>query len=303
MVNIVSKPTQGRNKVVVIGNGKVGLRFCEQMVELDQKQNYELIVFSEEKIPAYDRRAIALYSKHQNQEELLLAPRVWYEKHGIELHLSDRILKIDRTAKQVISSRGEVIDYDHVVLATGSYSFVPPIADIEHPGVHLYRTIDDMERILADVAQCKSVAVIGGGLFGLEAARAVYELGLKTHIVESAPWLMQHQLDVIGATCLKEFIEARGVEVHLGKETTKILHAGERVCGLQFMDNSQLQVDMVIFAAGIRPRDELGRICQLGIHANGGIVVNNHLQTSDPSIFAIGKAAWHPDMMCGLVSP
>ncbi|QDU79669.1 Nitrite reductase [NAD(P)H] [Polystyrenella longa] len=302
MRNIASRRFSQRKKVVVVGDGNVGLQFCEKMVELDRNHEHELIVFTEEKLPAYNRHAMAEYGQHQCPDQILLTPEDWYEEHGIQLHLSDRVLKIDRDERQLISSSGQIINYDLVVLATGSYAFVPPIAGIDQQGVHLFRTINDMERIIKESDQCKSVAVIGGGLFGLEAAKAVYDLGLKTHIIESAPWLMQHQLDETGASCLRSCIETQGVEVHLDTNTTEILSDGNRVCGLQFQDNSQLQVDMVIFAAGLRPRDELGRISQLAIHDEGGIIVNNQLQTSDPSIFAIGKAAWHPEVMCGLVS-
>ncbi|MAT14130.1 MAG: hypothetical protein CMJ46_02550 [Planctomyces sp.] len=301
--NMTSRENSPRARIIVVGDGRVGLRFCQKMVELDLHHEYELIVFSEERLPAYDRHALAAYGQHRNDEQLLLAPTSWYAEHGITLHLSDRILKIDRGERQILSSRGEALTYDRLVLATGSYSYVPSIVGNEQQGIHLFRSIKDMERIIADREHCRSVAVIGGGLFGLEAAKAVFDLGLKTHIIESAPWLMQHQLDETGAACLREFIEAQGVEVHLNKTTTDIRGNGTRVTGLGFQDETGVDVDMVVFAAGIRPRDELGRICQLDIHSDGGIVVNNQLQTSDPHIYAIGKAAWHPDLMCGLVSP
>ncbi|MEZ6047412.1 MAG: FAD-dependent oxidoreductase [Planctomycetaceae bacterium] len=290
-------------RIVIIGNGYVGHHFCQKILELQEQNRHELVVFSEEKIPAYDRLALANFCQHRTPDRLLLSPFNWYEKHGIKLHLTDRVLKIDRTRKQVLSSRGVIEDYDHVVLATGSYSYVPPIAGIDQPGVHLFRTLDDMEEIIADRPHCRSVAVIGGGLFGLEAARAVSELGLETHIIESNSWVMHHQLDETGSSFLKDLIESQGVQIHLNKQTSKILSNNKRVCGLQFQDQSRLEVDMVIFAAGIRPRDELARICQLQIHETGGVVVNNQLQTSDPNIFAIGKGAHHPDIECGLVSP
>ena len=189
-----------------------------------------------------------------------------------------------------------------MVLATGSYPFVPPVPGIDKPGVFVYRTIEDLEQIIAYGKRAKRAAVIGGGLLGLEAAKAAYDLGLETHVVEFAPRLMPRQIDEAGSRVLVKKIEALGVQVHLGK-VTKEIHGDGKVERIEFTDGSTLDVDMIIVSAGIRPRDDLARACGLQVGERGGIVVNDRLQTSDPHIYAIGEVALHGGMIYGLVAP
>src|SRR5262249_47003789 len=185
---------------------------------------------------------------------------------------------------------GREIPYGVVVLATGSAPFVPPVPGVEKKGVFVYRTIEDLEQIIAYAKDVNRAAVIGGGLLGLEAAKAAYDLGLETHVVEFAPRLMPRQLDDAGSKALAAKIAALGVQIHLNKNTTEILGFG-KVEGMAFADGGKLDVQMIIVSAGIKPRDELARACGLNVGQRGGVVVDDCLRTSDPDIYAIGEVA------------
>ncbi len=291
-----------RKTVVVIGHGMVGHRFCERMVEDDIERTHQIVTFCEEPRPAYDRVNLSKYFEQRTDEALKLACPAWYADKGIALHIGERATAIDRQKRVVFSSAGRATEYDAVVLATGSSPFVPPIPGVDKAGVFVYRTIEDLEGILAYAGKASSAAVIGGGLLGLEAAKAVRELGLTTHVVEFAPRLMPRQVDEAGARALLEKIEAMDVRVHLGKSTREFLGNG-KVRGLAFADGGRLEVDMVLISAGIRPRDELARACGLEVDRRGGVVVDDALRTSDPDILAIGEVAAHRGMIYGLVAP
>lgn len=291
-----------KKTIVVIGNGMVGHRFCEKLIEFDKAGEYRIVTFCEEPRAAYDRVGLTSFFAHRDPEKLMLARLDWYREQGIELHIGDRAATIDRRAKVVHSERGLAVTYDKVVLATGSFPFVPPVPGIQNRGVFVYRTIDDLQLIIAYAANARRAAVIGGGLLGLEAAKAAYDLGLETHVVEFAPRLMPRQIDDAGSKILVQKIESLGVKVHLNKGTKAVL--GEHgVTGLVFNDGQQLDVEMIIVSAGIRPRDELARQCGVMLGERGGVLVNDQLQTSDPDIFAIGEVALHSGMIYGLVAP
>ena len=297
---ITTKST--RKTVVVIGNGMVGHRFCERMAAYDTARDFEVVTFCEEPRPAYDRVNLTRFFERRDAEHLKLACPKWYAENGFTLHVGDRATAIDRHHRLVLSQQGREVEYDTVVLATGSAPFVPEVPGVDKKGVFVYRTIEDLERILAYAGGSSSAAVIGGGLLGLEAAKAVLDLGLKTHVVEYAPRLMPRQVDETGSKTLLEKIRNLDVEVHLGKRTLQFLGNG-KVEGLAFADGSELNVDMVVISAGIRPRDELARNCDLEVGVPGGVVVDDKLQTSDPDILAIGEVAWHRGMVYGLVAP
>ena len=291
-------PHNERRNIVVIGNGMVGQRFCEQLVERDTERHFRLITFCEEPRAAYDRVGLTSFFAHRDAQKLMMAKMAWYEANGVDLHVGD----IDRQAKVVRSDKGVEVSYDAVVLATGSFPFVPPVPGIEKRGVFVYRTIEDLERIIDYGNGVKRAAVIGGGLLGLEAAKAAYDLGLETHVVEFAPRLMPRQIDDAGSRVLVRKIEDLGVRVHLNKATQEVLGNG-RVAGMRFQDGDVLDVDMIIVSAGIRPRDDLARACGIEVGERGGVAVNDLLQTSDPSIYAIGEVALHGGMIYGLVAP
>jgi NAD(P)H-dependent nitrite reductase large subunit/NAD(P)H-dependent nitrite reductase small subunit len=288
--------------IVVVGHGMVGHRFCEKLIEFDVHRRYRIVTFCEEPRAAYDRVGLTSFFAHRDAEKLMMARLDWYREQGIELHIGDRATKIDRPTQTVYSDRGLSVPYDHVVLATGSFPFVPPVPGIQNRGVFVYRTISDLEQIIAYSAQAKRAAVIGGGLLGLEAAKAAYDLGLETHVVEFAPRLMPRQIDDAGSRILVQKIENLGVKVHLNKGTKEVLGQKE-VEGLLFSDGQRLDVEMIIVSAGIRPRDELAKQAGLACGERGGVLVDDELRTSDPKIFAIGEVALHRNMIYGLVMP
>src|SRR5262245_61217653 len=194
-----SLPQSSRKNVVVIGNGMVGQRFCERLVEFDTEQQYRIITFCEESRAAYDRVGLTSFFAHRDAEKLMLARQDWYSQNEVELHIGDRAIAIERSTRTIRSEKGVKIAYDYVVMATGSYPFVPQVPGIQMPGVFVYRTIEDLQRIIEYAKHSKRCAVIGGGLLGLEAAKAAYDLGLETHVIEFAPRLMPRQLDDPGS--------------------------------------------------------------------------------------------------------
>ena len=287
--------------VVVIGNGMVGYKFCEKL--LAKSAAFNLVVFGEEPRVAYDRVHLSEYFGGKTADDLLMAPRQWYADNHITLHLGDAVQEIDRASQTVHARSGLMQPYDYLVLATGSSAFVPDIPGVEKAGVMVYRTIEDLEEIKAAAATARVGAVLGGGLLGLEAAKALLDLGVaETHVVEFAPRLMPRQIDEAGSQMLQRKLEALGLHIHLNKATASI--GGEdRIDGLHFGDGSVLPVDMLVISAGIRPRDELARLAGLDVGLRGGIVVSDELRTSDPRIFAIGECALHGGMIYGLVAP
>ncbi len=296
------KPARPSKTVVVIGNGMVGHRFVERLVGCDESKKYSVVTFCEEPRAAYNRVNLTKFFEYRAAEPLMIANLDWYREHDVALFIGDRASEIDCGRRVVRSEEGREIRYDRIVLATGSSAFVPPISGVEKKGVFVYRTIEDLEAILEYAKQARSAAVIGGGLLGLEAAKAAVDLGLETHVVEAGPRLMPRQIDDAGSRLLVAKIEELGVRVHLGKPPKEIFGA-EKVEGLAFPDEQRLDVDMVIVAAGIRPRDELARACGLRVGERGGVIVDDLLRTSDPFIFAIGEVALHRNMIHGLVAP
>ncbi len=293
------KPT-----VVVIGNGMVGQRFCDLMTEGDAPLAH-VVTFCEEAVPAYDRVHLSEYFAGKSGEALCLAGTGWYAERGIDLFLGERAVRVDRDRRVVISSKGREVAYDKVVLATGSSAFVPPIAGATRRGVFVYRTLDDLDAIAAYARGAKSAVVIGGGLLGLEAAKAAVDLGLVTHVVEFASRLMPRQLDETGARLLTDKIESLGITVHLNTVTSRFTGEGEEgaVTGLDFTDGQSLPADLVIISAGIRPRDDIAVESGIAVGPRGGILVDDGLATSDPDIYAIGECALHRGMIYGLVGP
>lgn len=289
-------------KIIVIGNGMVGYKFCEKLRATEQAEDFEVTVFGEEPWPAYDRVHLSSYFAGNTAEKLMMAPRSWYEENKIKLRTKELIVKIDRETKSISSHLGESYSYDYLIMATGSAAFVPVIPGVDKKGVFVYRTLEDLDAIMAYGKKVKSAAVIGGGLLGLEAAKAVLDLGLKAHVVEFAPRLMPRQLDERGSAILQRKLEDLDISIHLSKNTSQIQGNGKLV-GLDFTDGTSLPVDMLIISAGIKPRDELAKGCGLAVAPRGGIVVNEFLQTSDNDIFAIGEAVSYQEMVFGLVAP
>lgn len=296
-------------KIIIVGNGMVGYKFCEKFVSKTNSNQFKITVFGEEPRPAYDRVHLSEFFENGDAKALELAPRSWYEEHHIELITNERVTSIHRLSKTIETINESTFEYDYLVLATGSAAFVPAIKGIEKEGVFVYRTIEDLEATLAYADKIRGdgsvkvkAAVLGGGLLGLEAAKAVKDMGFEPHVVEFASKLMPRQLDTRGSKVLQEKIESLGIHVHLSKATNKIL-GDHAITGMEFGEYDKIDVEMLVVSAGIRPRDELGKTCGLEMGTRGGIVVNNKMQTSDPKIYAIGEVALLNNMIYGLVAP
>jgi nitrite reductase (NADH) large subunit len=292
-----------KKTLVVIGNGMVGQHFLANFVTSPAKDDYDIVTFCEEPRAAYDRVHLSEFFSGKTAEDLSLVESGFFEQHDITLHLGDKAAKICRSSKTVISEKGISIRYDKLVLATGSFPFVPPVPGHDRDQCLVYRTIEDLVAMQEAAKTGKVGVVVGGGLLGLEAAKALTDLGLQTHVVEFAPRLMTVQLDDAGGALLRRKIENLGVTVHTGKNTSLITDGEQCVNKMCFADGGELETDIVLFSAGIRPRDDIARDCELEIGARGGIVINNQCQTSDADIYAIGECALWNGMIYGLVAP
>jgi len=294
--------TQPRT-ILVVGNGMVAHRFCDRLTARETTaRRYRIVCVGEEPRPAYDRVHLTDLFSGRTPDDLALAGPDWYAERGITLVLGERAVHLDRAARVAVTDAGRRIAYDVAVLATGSAPFVPPIPGTDLPGVFVYRTIDDVDAIRAFARVARRAAVLGGGLLGLEAAKAMHDLGLETHVVELAPRLMVRQVDAAGGAVLRRAIEALGVHVHVGVATEAIA-GGPAVAELRLTGGATLAVDLVVVAAGIRPRDELARAAGLAVGERGGVVVDDACRTTDPRVYCIGESALHRGRVYGLVAP
>ena len=294
-------------KLVVVGNGMVGYKFCEKFITKKGSENYQITVFGEEPRRAYDRVHLSEYFAGKSADDLSMSTANWYADNNIILNTSELITDINREQKTIHTHLEKTHEYDYLVLATGSAAFVPPIEGVDKQGVFVYRTIEDLDAIMSYAKKIKlkgatEAAVLGGGLLGLEAAKAVRDLGLNAHVVEFAPRLMPRQLDKGASDMLQSKIEELGIGIHLNK-STQYIAGDDAITGMMFEGDDLLNVDMLVVSAGIKPRDELGRVSGLEVGVRGGVVVNNQMQTSDPNIYAIGEVALYNHMIYGLVAP
>ncbi len=291
-----------RVRVVVVGHGMVAHRFCERLVELDPERRCAVTVLCEEPRPAYDRVRLSNLFSGASPEDLSLGDEELYRCWGIDLRVGERATSVDCGARRVGTSTGALLEYDRLVLATGSAPFVPPIPGRDLPGVFVYRTIEDVDAIRAWGATASRAAVIGGGLLGLEAAKALLDMGVETHVVEFDDRLMPRQVDARGGAHLARAIEALGVQVHTGARTEAIV-GEKRVAALVLAAGDRLDVDLVVVSAGIRPRDELARAAGLGIAERGGIRVDSRMAADAEGVYAIGECAAWEGTCFGLVAP
>ncbi|WFM71329.1 nitrite reductase large subunit NirB [Halomonas sp. CKK8] len=291
-----------KQHLIIIGNGMVGHHLVEQLIERGATTRYAITVFGEERHRAYDRVHLSEYFTGRDADALALSDVDWYAANGIELRLSEAVTAIDRDAGEVVTTKGRT-PYDRLVLATGSYPFVPPIPGSDRPGCLVYRTLDDLDAIRAAAESASTGVVVGGGLLGLEAANALRGLTLETAVVEFAPRLMPMQVDGEGGELLREKIEALGVQVHTDRATQHIEDGVDASHRMVFQDDKVLEADLIVFSAGIRPRDELARDSALEMGERGGVVIDDRCLTSDPAILAIGEVALWNNSIFGLVAP
>ena len=292
-----------KKRIIVVGNGMVGHNFINTLATSDHASEFEIITFSEEPRLAYDRVQLSKYFSGATAADLAMTTPDEYDELGVTYIVSDKVVDIDADNKTIKTAGGRVEGYDKLILATGSYPFVPPIPGKDQDHCLVYRTIEDLEDISASAKVSKTGVVVGGGLLGLEAANALREAGLDTHVVEFAPRLMAVQLDEGGGKLLRSKIEGLGVSVHTEKNTKEIVAGEECRYRMNFADGSHLETDMILFSAGIRPQDELAREFGIDMGPRGGIVVNDYLQTSDENIYAIGECALWDNKIYGLVAP
>jgi nitrite reductase (NADH) large subunit len=289
-------------RLVVIGYGMVAQRLLERLV-LREPAVWQITVLGEEPRAAYDRVQLTGFLAGKSAEDLSVVPSGFLATHGIQVSLGDSVTTVDRVARVVCTASGKRYEYDRLVIATGSYPFVPPIPGRDRKDCFVYRTIEDLIAIRAASRQGRRGVVIGGGLLGLEAAKALLDLGLETHVVEFAPRLMAVQVDEGGGRVLRRHIEALGVRIHCGKATTSIEDGAQHQHVLKFADGESIETDLVVFSAGIRPQDALARNCGLTVGARGGIAIDDQCRTSDPQILAVGECAVWQGKIFGLVAP
>ena len=296
-------------KIIVIGHGMVGHKFLETLAE-NQATDLQVTILCEEPRPAYDRVHLSEFFAGKSAEDLsLVTPGFFSPGHSqvqFDLRLNAKAQAVDLSSKTVranIAGHLETLSYDKLVLATGSYPFVPTVPGNQRKDCFVYRTIEDLEAMLECGQRARTGVVIGGGLLGLECAKALRDLQLETHVVEFAPRLMAVQVDESGGRILRQMIEALGVTAHTQKNTVEIVDGKHATHRMNFEDGSHLETDMIVFSAGIRPRDELAREMGLQVGERGGIVIDNHCQTSAPDVYAIGECALWNGRIFGLVAP
>jgi nitrite reductase (NADH) large subunit len=287
-------------KLVMVGNGMAGVRTIEEILKVSAEP-FEITIFGQEPYPNYNRIKLSnILQGDTNFEDIIINPLDWYKENNIQLYTGEAIMNIDVEKKCVVSNLGREVEYDELIIATGSNSFILPIPGSDKKGVTGFRDNNDCEMMIKAAQQYKKAVVIGGGLLGLEAARGLLNLGMKVDVVHLMPHLMERQLDPVASSLLKAELEAQGMNFLMEKETTEIL-GDERVTGLRFKDGTQVEADLVVMAIGIKSNTEVAK--NSGIYVNRGIVVNDFMETNVPHIYAVGECAEHREIVYGLVAP
>ncbi|MDN4171935.1 nitrite reductase large subunit NirB [Nocardioides sp. SOB77] len=290
-----------RKTLVVVGHGMVGHRFVQAAIERGLTETHDVVVVGEEPRPAYDRVALTSFFE-VGAEALSFLPDGEYDDPRVRLLLGTTVEELDPVQRTLRLSSGTEVAYDELVLATGAAPFVPPVPGHDLPGCFVYRTIEDLEAIRDAAAGARTGVVVGGGLLGLEAANALHGLGLETHVVEMAPRLMPVQVDDAGGATLARHVEALGLRLHTGVATRAVVGRDGRAASLDLGEET-VEADVVVFSAGIRPRDALARAAGLDLAERGGVLVDEQCRTSDPHVWAIGECAAPAGRMYGLVAP
>jgi nitrite reductase (NADH) large subunit len=291
-----------RKTLVVVGHGMVGHRLVELAVERGLVAEWDVVVHAAEPVPAYDRVGLSSWFRGTSAAELCLVGEGFFDHPALDLRLGDPVVALDPASRTVTSACGTVTPYDALVLATGSTAFVPPVPGAAGPGRFVYRTLEDLEQIEAAAAGSRTGAVVGGGLLGLEAADALRSLGLETTVVEFAPRLMPVQVDEAGGQVLRRLVEDLGVQVRTSASTQVIEDTSDGL-RMVFADGDPLEVDLVVFSAGIRPDDALARAAGLQVADRGGVVVDEACRTSASDVYAVGECASAAGRCWGLVAP
>ncbi len=298
-----------KKQLVVIGNGMAGARAVEDVLARGGAELFDITMFGDEPYGNYNRILLSnVLSGKQQANDIFLNDLAWYETNNIRLFSGERVVKIDRAAKVVMSDKGTRMSYDILLIATGSRAFIPTVQGMQtsdgklRPGVFAFRSLDDCNDIINATAKGKKAAVIGGGLLGLEAAYGLLNYGCEVHVIHNGDRLMQRQLDQMSGNMLKSSMESLGVKVHLQKLTSAVVGDGKKVTGLKFKDGTKLDCDLVIISAGIKPNSEIGLQARLAVER--AIVVDNQMRSpDDPNVFIVGECAQHRGQVYGLVAP
>jgi nitrite reductase (NADH) large subunit len=297
----VAHNATGKPRLVVVGNGMAGMRTVEELLKL-APDLYQVTVIGAEPYGNYNRIQLSpVLAGEIEVSDIMLNDFAWYQSNNIELISGTSVTRIDRLRRQVVTSQGQAIGYDRLLLALGSSPFVPDLPGVDLEGVVSYRDIADVNAMIKASATHQRAVVIGGGLLGLEAAAGLKRRGMQVTVLHLMPFLMERQLDQPSAQTLQRSLEARGIEFILGADTSHLSGQGGRVCAVHLKDGRELPADLVVFAAGIRPRAQLAREARL--QCNRGVIVNDAMQTFDPRIYAVGECAEHRGVAYGLVAP
>jgi nitrite reductase (NADH) large subunit len=289
-----------RRRLVVIGNGMAGMRTVEELLAL-APNDYEIVVFGAEPHGNYNRILLSpVLAGEKRAEDIVLHSHEWYVEHGVKLHAGDPVVAIDRRKRTVKSQRGVEVSYDRLLLATGSTPIMLPIPGVEMKGVITFRDLADVEAMLAAAKPGRNAVVIGGGLLGLEAANGLLSRGMSVTVVHLFDTLMERQLDAAAAALLRASLASRGIAFKMPAQTTAVIGT-DSVEGVRFADGSELAADLVVMAVGVRPNTELARAA--GLRCDRGVLVNDTLQSYDPSIYAVGECVQHRNVTFGLVAP
>ncbi|MGE7760244.1 nitrite reductase large subunit NirB [Peribacillus sp. NPDC097895] len=289
-----------KQKLVLVGNGMAGLRCIESIIRNDPNA-FEITIFGSEPHVNYNRILLSsVLQGNTSFEDITLNERNWYTKHNIELYSGETVVKIDKETRKIKTDKEREVHYDKLIIATGSVPFILPVTGFEKEGVIAFRTIEDCQRMIETSRKYKKAVVIGGGVLGLEAARGLLNLGMEVNVVHISSHLMERQLDSTASILLQKELEDQGMHFLLKKETQEIIGI-ERVERVRFKDGTELEADLVVMAAGVRPNIQLAK--ESGIDTNRAIIVNDHLETSIPHIYAVGECAEHQGIVYGLVKP
>jgi len=289
-----------KEKLVVIGNGMSGLRVLEDLFDITTEK-YDITIFGEEPHLNYNRIMLSyLLSGEKTFDETIINHQTWYDESNITLHKGDKVISIDKENKKIASASGKIVEYDKLLIATGSNPFIPPTIGSDLKNVIGFRTKQDSDTILDLISKDKTAVVVGGGLLGLEAAYGIAMHGIKTILVHRSGSIMSQQLDSTGGRLLQKNLESYGIEFKLNTTIEKIEGDG-KVESVTFTDGQTVESNLVVFATGISPNTELAK--DAGLDTKKGILVNDHLQTSDENIFAIGECVEHNGNTYGLVAP
>ena len=291
--------------ILVVGNGMVGAKFCQDLVNLNLNKDKKVVVLGGEPVPAYNRIKLSSYVDHEDATQLELLPRSWYLENDISLFTGEWVDQLNTKKKFIKTRGGHQIYYDKVVLAMGSKAFAPPIEGIDLPNVFLYRSIKDIADIseaARSLEKIKHATIIGGGLLGLEAAQAFQKLEIKATVIQRANFLMSAQLNEPAGNLLQKKVEEQGIEV-LPKKNTKTITTTKDGLELTFQDGKTLETGLVVIAAGISPISDIAEDAEMHCGIRGGVVVDGQLNTSEPDVFAIGECARFRGEIYGLAAP